>query len=75
MADIHRLHATETMTTRQALTHALACEQEESMDQVLICGHYADDDFFVFSSRMTRKDALWLSEKMRNWALYGNPDD
>lgn len=45
-------------TTQQALLDALG----QGLEQVLIVGVDSDDDLVIFSSDITRKDALWLAE-------------
>lgn len=62
---IRHLPATTTMTPDQALHSALQAD----LTDVLVIGYDADGCLIVRSSRMTRADALWLSEKGREWVL------
>lgn len=39
------------------------------MADVLVIGYDRDGDLVIRSSRMDRKDALWLCEMARAWAL------
>lgn len=65
MNTVLRFPATTTMTVEQALASAEAA----NLRDVLICGYDEDGDFIVRSSRMDRKDALWLAEMMKRHAL------
>lgn len=67
MADILLMPASFTFTPEQALDSAKAADLEE----VLVIGHDNRGEFFVRSSRMTCRDALWLAEKLRAYALSG----
>ena len=65
---IHQLPPTTTMTPEQAL--ASVVKEQDMISDVLILGYWKDnDEFFVRSSRMSRKDALWLAENLKVWAL------
>lgn len=66
---IHQLPPTTTMTPEQAL--ASVVKEQELVSDVLIIGYWDDGEFFVRSSRMDRKDALWLAENLKNWARNG----
>ena len=48
---------------------ALAHAKAGRLQDVLIVGYDANGDLYVRSSRMDRKDALWLSEQLRKYAL------
>ena len=61
MNKISYLRPTTTFTPDQALDSAKNLNQTD----VIIIGYDEDGDFFVRSSRMDRKDALWLTERMR----------
>jgi len=65
---ITRLPASSSMLPEQALEHARAQQASHGMESVLVVGYYADGDFFSYSSRMTRAEALWLLEDARDWA-------
>jgi hypothetical protein len=60
---------TTTMTPKQALLSALDMANAEALSDVLVVGYTCDGALFVRSSRMDRKDALWLSEQLRAYAL------
>ena len=62
---IHQLPASTTMTVEQALASVVG----ETLTDVLIVGYDEDGDLYVRSSRMDRKDALWLAEMLKRWAL------
>ena len=62
---IHTLPASTTLTPTQALASAAA----EELTDVLVVGYDTDGDLFVRSSRMDRKDALWMAEALKLWAL------
>lgn len=59
---------TTTMTPEQALSSAMTMARNGDLTDVLIVG-YVDGRLLVRSSRMDRKDALWLSEQLRAYAL------
>lgn len=62
---IHTLPASTTLTPEQALASAAMTE----LTDVLIVGYDLDGDLYVRSSRMDRKDALWMAEMLKRWAL------
>lgn len=68
---ITSLPATTTFTTRQALLSAMEFSDNDNLQDVLIVGYDGNGELLVRSSRMDRKDALWLSELLRNWAITG----
>lgn len=70
MADIIVMPASETMTPQQALDSA----KQASLSEVVIIGTDTDKNFFVRSSRMSRRDALWLSEQLKQYALSGGSE-
>ena len=61
--------ATVTMTPEQALLSALEFTRTGNMQDVLVVGYDGDGRLVVRSSRMDRKEALWLSEQARRHAL------
>lgn len=61
--------ATTTMTPEQALRSALEFATNDNLQDVLVAGYDGDGALLVRSSRMDRKEALWLSEQMRRHAL------
>lgn len=58
-----------TLTPEQALASALANATAGLIQDVLIVGYDEVGELFVRSSRMDRKDALWLAEQLRKYAL------
>ena len=62
---IHNLPASTTLTPEQALASVAMTE----LTDVLIVGYDVDGDLYVRSSRMDRKDALWMAEMLKRWAL------
>lgn len=63
-----------TMTPEQALRSALEFAVNDNMQDVLVVGYDGDGFLIVRSSRMDRKEALWLSEKLREYALNGGDE-
>lgn len=61
--------ATTTMTPEQALRSALEFATNDNLQDVLVVGYDGDGALLVRSSRMDRKEALWLSEQLRRHAL------
>lgn len=72
MKNVLAFPATTTMTPTQALLSALEFANNDNMQDVLIVGYDGDGQLLVRSSRMDRKDALWLAEQLRDYAL--NPE-
>ena len=68
---ITSLPATTTFTTRQALLSAMEFSDNDNLQDVLIVGYDGNGELLIRSSRMDRKDALWLAEMLRDWALNG----
>ena len=66
---ITTLPASTTFTPKQALLSAMEFVENDNLQDVLIIGYDGDGELIIRSSRMDRKDALWLSELLRNWAL------
>jgi len=71
---ITALPASTTFTPKQALLSAMEFVENDNLQDVLIVGYDGDGELVIRSSRMDRKDALWLSEKLRSYAL-GETDD
>lgn len=69
MNNILNFPASDTMTPEQALISALEFAKNDNLKDVLIVGYDGDGCLLVRSSRMDRKDALWLSEQLRCYAL------
>lgn len=68
---ITSLPASPTFNPRQALLSAMEFADNDNLQDVLIVGYDADGELLIRSSRMDRKDALWMAEMLRNWALTG----
>lgn len=68
MENIISFPATDTFTPEQALFSALEFAKNNNLKEVLIVGYDGDNELLVRSSRMERKDALWLAEQLRNYA-------
>jgi hypothetical protein len=66
-SNIVSMPATTTMTAEMALKSALDLD----LTDVLIAGYDQDGALVVRSSRLLCSDALWLAEKMREYALNG----
>lgn len=69
MNNVMHFPPTTTMTPRQALLSALEFAENDRLQDVLVVGYDDDGDLVIRSSRMDRKDALWLSEMLRRYAL------
>lgn len=67
-AAVVQLQPTTTMTVEQCL--ASVVKDQGALSEVLVCG-YRDGELYVRSSRMSRRDALWMSEALRLYALEG----
>jgi len=67
--------ASTTMTPKQALLSALQFAENDNLQDALVVGYDGDGDLLVRSSRMDRKDALWMAEQLRLYALDGHTDD
>lgn len=70
MSTVLSFPATGTMTPSQALASAMAFAEQRGLQDVLVVGYDDDGDLFIRSSRMNRKDALWLAEQLKLYALY-----
>jgi len=46
-----------------------AVRDQGNIASIAILGFNHDGEHFMLSTRLTRKDALWLSEKLRAFAL------
>lgn len=65
--NIKYLGATTTMNAEQALHQALT----DDLEDVLVIAYAKNGDLVIRSSRMSRAEALWLTERARLWALEG----
>lgn len=69
MNTIHELPATVTFTPELALKSMLNfCDQDDLQD-VICLGYDSSGVLVIRSSKMDRKDALWLAEQLKAWAL------
>jgi hypothetical protein len=75
MNNVTTLPAHERMSPQEALDYASNCLRENGCQEVVISGFYESGEFFVFSSGVTRKSGLWLSEQLRLHALGGDYED
>lgn len=67
-------HPTDTViplppTTTMTVEQALASAQRENLHDVLVVGYDPEGELVIRSSRMQRKDALWLCEMLREHIL------
>ncbi len=69
MKNVIAFPATDTMTPEQALLSAIEFAKNDNMQDVLVVGYDGDGELIVRSSRMDRKDALWLAEQLRKYAI------
>ena len=69
MKNVLAFPATTTMTPQQALLSALEFANNDNLQDVLVIGYDGDGELVIRSSRMDRKDALWISEQLRIYAL------
>lgn len=67
MNNVLTFPATTTLTVGQALDSANG--MRELLTDVLIVGYDTGGALYVRSSRMDRKDALWLAEQLKKYAL------
>lgn len=64
-ASVTPLPPTTTMTVEQAMASA----QSKGLQDVLVVGYDPEGELVILSSRMQRKDALWLCEMLREHIL------
>lgn len=68
MGDVVDLGPHSKMSVEEAM--AVCAREVPEMGEVLIIGTWTESGvFFVRSSNMSRKDALWLAEHLKAWAL------
>lgn len=70
MTNVYSLPASTTMTPEQALLKALEYVHNDHLRDVLIVGSDNKNRLVVLSSRMSCKDALWIAEHLRHYALH-----
>lgn len=61
--------ATDTLTPKQVLQSAMRFADNDNLQDVLIVGYDGDGELLIRSSRMDRKDAVWLAEQLQLHAL------
>lgn len=61
------LPASTNYNAEQALNSALQAD----LTDVMIIGYDQDGDLFIRSSRMTRAEGLFMTEKAREWSMHG----
>lgn len=68
-ANVTCLPASSYMTPEQAID----CTRRDfpGATDVVLIGYDADGHFFVRSSHLSRRDVLWMAEKLRAYALEG----
>ena len=64
------LPASTNYTAEQALQSALQAE----LTDVMIIGYDFEGELFVRSSKMTRAEGLFMTEKARYWAMTGGTE-
>ena len=64
------LPASENYTAEQALQSALQAE----LTDVMIIGYDFEGELFVRSSKMTRAEGLFMTEKAKHWAMTGGTE-
>jgi hypothetical protein len=61
------LPASVNYTPEQALHSAL----KAGLTDVMVLGYDEDGELFVRSSKMNRAEGLFMTEKARDWTMYG----
>lgn len=61
--------ASENFTPEQALLSALEFCRFDEPREVVVIGYDANGTLFVRSSKMSRRDALWIAEVFKQYAL------
>lgn len=69
MNKVHELPASVTFTPEQAIKSMLNFCENDDITDVLCIGYDSEGSLIVRSSRMDCKDALWLAEQLKIWAL------
>ena len=62
MTDVVEFPTHERMTVEQCLSRVARKHAEFS--DVIVCGYDEGGEFFLFSSHMSHKDALWLAMEL-----------
>jgi len=66
-ADLHVLAPRDNRTVESALGGA----QSDNLVELLAIGTDVDGEFVYRDSGLSRRDALWLIEKAREWVMRG----
>lgn len=69
MSNILALPPSDTFTPQQALRSALEFADNDNLQDVLIVGYDGNGDLLVRSSKLDRKEALWMAEQLRLYVL------
>lgn len=69
MNKVHELPATVTFTPELAIKSMLNFCESDNITDVLCIGYDSAGNLIIRSSRMDCKDALWLAEQLKIWAL------
>lgn len=69
MNNVTPFPASSTFTPEQALLSALEFARADNLTEVCVVGYDAEGSLVVRSSRMARRDALWMAEQLRAYAL------
>ena len=67
-ADLHVLAPRDNRTVENTLEGA----QNDNLVELLAIGTDIDGDFVYRDSGLSRRDALWLIEKAREWVMRGD---
>ena len=63
--------ATLPLSQNYTVDQALAAAKNKNLTDVMIVGYDSDGHLINISSRMTRRDALWMIENAKDNCLYG----
>lgn len=67
MSNVVHLPSSAAFTVEQALDNS----KTKDLKEVVVLGIDQNGDLFMNTSRMSRKDALWIMEIARLWTLQG----
>jgi len=65
------LPASENFTPDLAVKHVMSLCEVGQLADILMVGYDNDNELIVFSSRMSRAEAVFLLEKAKDWAMNG----
>ena len=69
MKQVHELPAAVTFTPELALKSMLNFSERNDLTDVVCIGYDSNGELIIRSSKMDRKDALWMAEQLKMWAL------